>query len=487
MLFLVNQKAHSDLGVIMFFIYMFYIFLVGAFIGSLVSFTVRRLRWAAVLLLPVMTETIYFLPTALMGHNSFFIPPPITPASPLIAFPPLIQIASFTGVFGVDFLVLFISSILAVTTQETALRWPWLRRAVGLKSDLEPLPVKNLVAVGGIVLAILFFLGGLFLAGNLEAQKLARNQKNSSKTLTVALLQPNLYLHNVNRGIMKEQSFLGLYRNMLHEASRQQADLIVFPESIWDGSLPTEQRFWDGFRGLVSEIKCFTIAGMLTYTDTTHLYNSWYLLGRHGEILNSYQKRFLIPFGEYIPYRPLVDRLFSWFNRFAIQSFRLLRLVPVTHPGWDDSPGTQEKLFMQDKNRYFVKICDEILFPQFTREGVRLGGEAIFSPSSSDWIGTPLYTQHFLAVACFRAVETRRWIGRTSAGANAYFVDAQGCLRKSSPYNTRAVLICKVPMLDYMTFYVRFGDLFGWSLVFLSFAALAWIARQIVSSRLRKS
>ncbi|NTV52059.1 MAG: hypothetical protein HGA76_03470, partial [Candidatus Firestonebacteria bacterium] len=71
--------------------------------------------------------------------------------------------------------------------------------------------------------------------------------------------------------------------------------------------------------------------------------------------------------------------------------------------------------------------------------------------------------------------------------ANAYFVDAQGCLRSSSPFNTRAVLVFKIPLLDYQTFYTRFGDLFGWSCVLLALASLVWITGQRLVGHFRKA
>jgi apolipoprotein N-acyltransferase len=488
-LYLINIQAPFRQGIYILLTILFLIFLAGAFVGGLViAWVARELRWAAVLLMPVMLEASYFALVLLSMHTGLISPLSISPASSLIAFPPLIQMASFTGGFGVDFLVLFIASLLAFAVQETALHWPWLRKAAGLKEELKPLPAKHLLAAGGTALAVLLFLGGLFLAGNMEAQKISREQKNSTKTLTVALIQPNINLFTHDILITaKENAALELYRGMIFTAAREQADLIVFPENIWQGNLPAENRFWQRFRGLLGEVKCYSIAGMMTQTDSTHLYNMWYSLGRQGEILATYQKRYLIPFGEYIPNRPLMDRLRQLLNVFLRQNYQLLKLTPMTNPSMDVTPGTEEKIFSQGQARYFVKICDEFTFPQYVREGVRLGGEAVFSPSSGEWFRTPLYLRHYFALACIRAVETRRWIGRTANYANAYFVDAQGCLRSSSPYNERAVLVRKVPLLDYQTFYVRFGNLFAWGCVLLSLASLLWIAGRNIFSRSQKS
>jgi apolipoprotein N-acyltransferase len=485
-LYLINLQSPFKQGVYLFILIMFFLFLTGALLGGLViGWAARRLPWAAVVLMPVLFESFHFILIQLSAHSGLIPPLSASPASTLVAFPPLIQMASFTGVFGVDFLVLFIASVLAVLTQETALRWPWLRKGIGLREDLQPLPVKALTTAGALALACLLFLGGLFLAGNLEAQQIAREQKSTTQKLTVALLQPNLTMStNIIIRAAKENLVLEQYRSLLREAAQQQAELIVFPEDIWDGSLPAENRFWQGLRSLVREVKCFTLVGLMTNTaDKTRVYNMWYLLGRQGEILSTYQKRYLIPFGEYIPYRPTMERARKLLNFFLGQNYQILKLQSLAEPNMDASPGQSEKIFTQEHARYFIKVCDELQFAQYFREGTQQGGQAIFSPATGEWFRTPLYLRHFYALACLRAVETRRWIGRTSSFANAYFVDAQGCLRSSSPFSARAVLVYKVPLLDYQTFYVKFGNVFGWGCVLLSLAALAWIGIQAAAAR----
>ncbi|NTV53098.1 MAG: hypothetical protein HGA76_08830, partial [Candidatus Firestonebacteria bacterium] len=415
--YMVNIQAPFSQGIYLFITAMFFVFMIGALIGWLLTqFVVPYLRWAAVLLMPLFFSAEFFLVVILSTHSGLIPPPTFSPASALIAFPPLIQMASFTGVFGVDFLVLFVSAVLAFGAQEISLHWSWLRKVISAPSDLQPLAPKSLAAAGGIALSVLIFLGALFLAGNLEAQRIAESQKNSPRSLTVALLQPNLAL---NDGMLvkaaNEKFILEQYRTLVAEASRQHAELLVFPEDIWSGSLPAENNFWLGLRSIIREAGCFAVAGMLTQTDDTHLYNRWYLLDRRGEILEHYDKRYLIPFGEYIPYRPLMDRLRQGLNLFITRNYQILKLTPLTKPIMDISPGAGEKLFTQGKNRYFIKICDEVQFPQYFREGVRLGGEAVFSPATGEWFRTPLYLRHFFALTSFRAVETRRWIGRTSS------------------------------------------------------------------------
>lgn len=453
------------------------------FTGALIMFTLvaaaRHLRGVSVLLMPLLFESFQFLIVVFSTHSGLIPPPTVSPGSTLTAFPPLMQLASFTGVFGADFLVLFLASLLAVAAQEIVLLQPGLRRRLGLKPELQPLTPHAQRMARNLALAVLLGLGTLVLAGNLEAAKIENAQSNRSRSLAVALVQPNL---DIPRGLSdpkaRETLALENYREAIRAAARQHADLVVFPENIWPESLPRAEHFWEGLRSALRESKIFAIAGMMTQTDGEHLHNRWYLLDREGEIRGTYAKRYLIPFGEYIPYRTFLGALREAFNGLRGRPREHPELSPVTKPNMDVTPGTRESLFVQDQSRYFIKICDELQFSRYFREGVRLGGEAVFSPSTGEWFPTPLYFRQFLAQACFRAVETRRWIGRTANYANAYFVNAQGRLECSTPFNSPAVLVYDVPLLTYQTFYVRFGNLFGWSCVLLSLGAFTRIAVQ---------
>jgi apolipoprotein N-acyltransferase len=442
-------------------------FTLGGLFSIIGRMAARPLPWALVLILPAVVETTHFLRTVL-APVSGIIPPPIAMlAFPLTYFPPLIQMASFIGMTGVDFLVYFIAALTAFFTWDLTLRLAWLRQIFKLDAGFVPLPLRSLILAGGLSLALLLFFIGLFFAGNLEAQHIAKVQMNN-RFITTALIQPNLYLAQSSMiKSMKEKFILKQYRSMYQEAMQQKAELVIFPEDLWDESLPDAAGFWQGFRTIVREMKCPTVAGMMTH-ENGRLYNTWYQLDERGEIINTYQKRYLIPFGEYIPLRAPIAVLREHTNAFLIQNYKFWKLEPISNPLGDVSPGKTEKLFNQNGRKYFLKICDEILLPQYAAQGARLGAEALFSPSSGEWFRTQIYHAQYLSATCFRAVETRRWIGRTASLGTAFFIDALGCVRSISPFEQPAVLVQKVPLISYQTFYTRFGDLFGWTCVALA-------------------
>lgn len=175
---------------------------------------------------------------------------------------------------------------------------------------------------------------------------------------------------------------------------------------------------------------------------TTKYFNSAVMVGPDGKKAAEYDKIYLLPFGEAVPF-PFEGLMPAFVGQFAYG--RNYTLLPVG----DAKAG--------------VMICFESHFGQLSRQYVRDGADAIIEMTNDGYLGpTPVLRQH-LANAVFRAVETNRPVFRvTNVGITAY-IDERGNVHDELPPYTEGTRVWSVSKSDgSQTFYVKYGDWFAW-------------------------
>jgi len=175
---------------------------------------------------------------------------------------------------------------------------------------------------------------------------------------------------------------------------------------------------------------------------TGKYYNSAVMVGPDGKEVAQYDKIYLLPFGEAVPF-PFDGLLPGFVGNFSY--------------------GGEYDLFPLGDAKAGVMICFESHFGQLSREYVRNGADVIIEMTNDGYLGpTPVLRQH-LANAVFRAVEMNRPVLRvTNVGITAYVTPSGQVLDAADTY-TEATRVWSVAKSDgSQTFYVRYGDWFAW-------------------------
>jgi apolipoprotein N-acyltransferase len=224
-------------------------------------------------------------------------------------------------------------------------------------------------------------------------------------------------------------------------------DLIVWPESAYVGRLSRELPFSGApvRRGLKSPILFGAVSGSLRDPDRK-IYNTAFLMDEDGQVRASYDKTFLLAFGEYLPFGetfPVLYELSPNSGHFSKgDHLRPLQLGP-----W----------------RISTPICYEDILPRFTRHMVLEGNPHILINLTNDsWFGDTQEPWIHLAMAQFRAVEHRRYLVRSTNSGVSAVVDPLGRVVTHTGVQTRENLRADVRMLDDDTVYTRWGDWPGW-------------------------
>ena len=162
---------------------------------------------------------------------------------------------------------------------------------------------------------------------------------------------------------------------------------MIWPETAFAGLLDREA---DLFRETVWSVLPFDgwlITGVPRFDDQERLFNSAALVTPQGDVQALYDKRRLVPFGEFVPFR------------------RFLPFADAIAGPVDFSPGTGDALFtVPGYGRLRLLICYETLFPGL---GMRSEDrpDILVNLTNDAWFGhTPGPWQH-LAQARMRAVE----------------------------------------------------------------------------------
>ncbi|UUR08196.1 apolipoprotein N-acyltransferase [Sphingomonas glaciei] len=170
-----------------------------------------------------------------------------------------------------------------------------------------------------------------------------------------------------------------------------------------------------------------------------------------GRILGRYDKAHLVPYGEYLPMRPLLS---------AIGLSQLAPGVGDTLSG----PGPRN-LALPGWGTMGLQICYEIIFSgQVVDPNNR--PDFLFNPSNDAWFGSWGPPQH-LAQARLRAAEEGLPVIRSTPTGISAVIDANGAVSASLPWRTAGAIDAELPLAKPPTLFSRIGNPLPLGLAFL--------------------
>jgi len=289
----------------------------------------------------------------------------------------------------------------------------------------------------------------------------------AGRSLAVRLLQGNVEQElkfDPQRSLAAMQAYTA-------EVLRADADLTVLPETAW--TVPwsmTPAALRDALLARLARSGGVLAIGMplpeqLTAGQTAapHLTNSVAVIDRDGAIVARYDKRHLVPFGEFIP------RGFGWF----------VALMHIPLGEFGRGAATQPLLEI-DTQRVAFDICYEDLFGEELAAQVRDGATILVNVSNIAWFGDSHALPQHLQIARMRAIELARPVLRaTNTGVTAA-IDARGQVVGALPTYTAGSLALAMQGSVGLTPYARWGNALPLALgLALSLSgALACLARR---------
>lgn len=338
---------------------------------------------------------------------------------------PFAQLAGFVGPHGLGAMALLITAALAIR--------PWI--GVGL-------------AVVLLVLSLAITPG----EGIEQAE---------AKEVRLRLIQPNAPQDQKWDLRYVEKFYL---RQLEFTAAKPDAplDLIIWPEAsvtFWlDDNLEAQQRISAAANGAI------VVIGARRYQGR-QFYNSLAVLDKTGLSSQVYDKRHLVPFGEYVPFGGLLSRI-------GIHGL-------ASSEGGGFSSGTDAALLDFGRlGRALPLICYEASFPHLSRSsGVR--PDWLLQLTNDAWFGSFAGPQQHLAQARMRAIEQGLPLVRVANTGVSAVIDANGKIVAQIGLGVAGYLDAVLPAANPVTFYSRTGD---WAI----FVLLLGMLMSALTPRLRK-
>jgi len=179
--------------------------------------------------------------------------------------------------------------------------------------------------------------------------------------------------------------------------------------------------------------------------------NSVFVLRPDGSVIGRYDKAHLVPYGEYLPMRPLLSAI------------GLSRLAPGD---LDFAPGPGPiTLDIPHMGKMGFQLCYEIIFSGEVVDPVERPN-FIFNPSNDAWFGRWGPPQH-LAQARLRAAEEGLPVVRSTPTGISAVIDATGAVRASIPWQTAGVIDSLLPIPAPPTLFARLGNVIPLALGFI--------------------
>jgi apolipoprotein N-acyltransferase len=388
---------------------------------------------------------------------------------------PLIQIASVTGVYGVSFLVVWVSLSL-FSAGRMIFRRPTLRMAWQAE-----------IALPLIVVVALFVFGFARING----------QNPSGATLRITLVQPSIPQTLIWNSGEDDKRFRELL-SLSEQALTNETDLLIWPESavprldetnyIAITNLICPHHVW-----LIFNAEDAVWRPEAKNRDDFDIFNAAFLFNPEGRFAAVYHKQKLVVFGEYIPlvrWLPFIKWFTPITGGFASGDrpvpFELDRRAPARLEVQLGTNQAGSETGVPGRVKTSTLICFEDMFPELAREYVEDDTDFLVNLTNDGWFGDSAEQWQHMAGGVFRAVENGVPLVRCCNNGVTCWIDATGRVRdilkdqKGSVYGIGAMTI-EVPLQQHApTFYNRHGDRFGWGCVIL---ALALVARQIIGRR----
>ena len=238
------------------------------------------------------------------------------------------------------------------------------------------------------------------------------------------------------------------------------ADLIIWPETSVQKWLPAHAEYFEFFEEgkVIPEIKgTYFLLGGLSYVAEVSeekvndfeftQYNSAFLTDWNGKILGKYNKIKLLLFGEYLPFSNLVP----WIKN-------------ISPASGDFTPGSDLNIMnIPDKGiKIGPLICYEDIIPSFSRDFALKGANILINLTNDAWFGKSRAPYEHLLVSIPRAVETRRYLIRSTNTGVSAVISPIGEVTNETGIFRKEVFVAEVALLYSDTLYMKLGDIFPW-------------------------
>lgn len=347
--------------------------------------------------------------------------------------------------------------------------FPWGR--IGMSQAEGPLAeLASWTGVSGLTFMVVFTAAAAIQAFREGQLRRVRTYVPAVATLAVLVLTPQFpttdagtmrvgaVQGNGPAGYFDDRPAWGVFQSQLDATApllNEDVDVLVWPEGSIDGDPTQIPSAAASLERLSARINAPVLVNAATTRDE-NMYNSSMVWTPEG-MTAVHDKRNPVPMGEYVP-----DR---WFYEAIAPD--LIGLIQREY-----TPGSNSPVVELGDIAAGLAICFDVIYDSVIWEGAREGAEVfVFQTNNADFRGTDENLQQ-LAFARMRAIETGRSVVNISTVGTSQIIAPDGSVIDSLPENVAGAMVQEVPLRTGLTPAVLLGGSLNIALVVASLGTL---------------
>ena len=259
-----------------------------------------------------------------------------------------------------------------------------------------------------------------------------------------------------------------------HLAQARASDLrgtqvVLWGEQAADIDLRSDAQWAEELRSWQENLQIPVIFGTLVYGEKTT--SNQVLKLENGRLSQIYSKREPVPFGEFLPARPLISKLFP----------EQVKMLPR-----DMVPGESPGVTPVGNARIGTNICFEVAIDALVGDTVHAGANLLYFPTNNSSFGYSYQSRQQLQIARFRALEYDRSSVQVAVGGVSALINPDGQVVSQSGLFRADTLTAALPLRDTITWQARFGGTVNSIFRFGTLIGLALVAAALIVLKIQK-
>lgn len=337
----------------------------------------------------------------------------------------LLQSANIFGSLFISLLIVFFNSSIAFTI-------------------IEYLKEKSKLAYKYIYPVMTLFILNLFYGIYTISTK-----DDGGKEINTVIIQGNIL--SDQKWNMSVQQGIDIYmetsKQALNEHKDKKIDLFVWPESAVRSFIDSP-KILPQLREFTEKNNTFLLTGIFDFKEKMPneriFFNAMTGISPTGEIMGRYYKRHLVPFGEYVPFKDFLAKIYPDVEK-------INRMSEIT-------PGDHASVFKTPFGNIGGLICYESIFPELIKESTNDGAELLVLVTNDSWYKDSSAVYHHNGQAVFRSIENDRYMVRAANTGISSFVSPTGHTMQYLKPLVKGYLFDKVKFRTTKTIYSIIGD-----------------------------
>ena len=280
------------------------------------------------------------------------------------------------------------------------------------------------------IFILLFFFNYIHGSSKINKNKSLINSKIIKDNLiNIKIVSPNF---DLKYDLSKEELKIQLDKLIKYsEPNESKKTLFIWPEGVFTGYdflqiSEFKEKFQNNFNN-----NHVIVFGINTKSETNEdIFNSLIAVNSDLKIVYKYNKKKLVPFGEFLPFG---DTL----NKFGLKKITL---------GYESfARGIYQNYFLLDNAKILPLICYEIIFPELIQQSDK--NNLIINISEDAWFGGSIGPYQHFAKAIFRSIENDTYLARSAnQGVSAFISNKGSVIKKLEPNETGSIEL-NVPLI----------------------------------------